>query len=113
MSLIARGLAAIALVFRFLWDLTISSIAVARAVLAPKVAVRPRFVTVPIAVRSDAGVTLVANYITLTPGTLTVDVSPDRGTLLIHDLFAGDSGDGTRAGIRQAIEPRILRVTRR
>lgn len=113
MTLLSRLFAAVALAFFFLRDLTVSSVAVARAVLAPRITVRPRFVTVPIAARSDAGVTLVANYITLTPGTLTVDVSPDRGTLLVHDLLAGDSGDATRAGIRQGIEPRVLRVTGR
>lgn len=113
MSLVLRCSAAVALFFHLLWDLLVSSIAVARAVLAPRIQLRPRFVAVPIAARSDAGVTLVANYITLTPGTLTVDVSPDRSTLLIHDLLAGDSGDGTRAAIRDGIEPRVLRVTGR
>ena len=91
---------AVPLAVCFLWDLTLSSIAVARAVLSPRKLARPRLVIVPITARSDAGITLIANYITLTPGTLTVDVSPDRGTLLIHDLFAGDSGDATRAGIQ-------------
>ena len=95
----------------FLWDLTRSSIAVARVVLSPRDLARPRFVLVPIRARSDAAITLVANYITLTPGTLTVDVAPDRRTLLVHDLTAGESGDGTRAGIRDEIEPRVLRVT--
>ena len=51
---------------------------------------------------------MVANYITLTPGTLTVDVSPDRRTLLVHSLLAGDSSDGVRADIRDGIEPRVL-----
>lgn len=97
----------------FFYDLTVSSIAVARAVLSPTDITAPRFVLVPITARSDIGVTLVANYITLTPGTLTVDVSPDRSTLLIHDLFAGTSGDDTRLGIQKGIEPRVLMVTRR
>jgi multicomponent Na+:H+ antiporter subunit E len=94
-------------------DLLISSLQVARAVLTPADRVQPRFVTVPLAsARSGLEITLVANYITLTPGTLTVDVSPDRRTLLVHSLLAGDSGDGVRADIRQAIEPRVTRVTR-
>ncbi|MER2508961.1 Na+/H+ antiporter subunit E [Amaricoccus sp.] len=97
----------------FLWDLARSSVAVARAVLAPRDATRPRFVLVPLRTTSDAGITLVANYITLTPGTLTVDVGPGRDCLLVHDLLAGDSGDGTRAGIQNEIEPRVLRVTGR
>ncbi|TPE52180.1 Na+/H+ antiporter subunit E [Amaricoccus solimangrovi] len=113
MRLVAQIVAVPWLAVMFFYDLVVSSIAVARAVLSPGDVVAPRFVVVPIKARSDLGVTLVANYITLTPGTLTVDVSPDRSRLLIHDLFAGESGDGTRAGIQEGIEPRVLRVTRR
>lgn len=104
---------AIALAGWFLFDLTRSSVAVARVVLSARTAPRPRFVVVPLRVRSDASITLVANYITLTPGTLTLDVAPDRGALLVHDLMAGDSGETTRAAIRDEIEPRVLRVTGR
>ena len=69
--------------------------------------------TVPLAeARTDLEITMVANYITLTPGTLTVDVSPDRSTLLVHSLLAGETGDDVRADIRDGIEPRVTRVTR-
>ena len=111
MTLAIRILGLPWLALMFLRDLLVSSIAVARAVLSPRDITAPRFVTVPSRARSDLGVTLVANDITLTPGTLTVDVSADRSTLLIHDLLAGDDGEGTRAGIRDEIEPRVLRVT--
>ena len=79
----------------------------------PAAPAQPRFVTVPLAeARSDLEITMVANYITLTPGTLTVDVSPDRSTLLVHALLAGETGDDVRADIREGIEPRVVRVTR-
>ncbi|MFD2239085.1 Na+/H+ antiporter subunit E [Aureimonas populi] len=100
------------LAVRFLFDLTMSSIAVARVVLSPRAQVRPRFVSIPLASRSPLEVTLVANYITLTPGTLTVDVSTDARTLLIHDLSAGDDSASSRAGVTEGIEPRVLKVTR-
>lgn len=111
MTPLLRPLAAIWLAIMFCHDLVVSSVAVARAVLSRKDITAPRFVVVPIKARSDLGVSLVANYITLTPGTLTIDVSADRSTLLIHDLLAGDSGEGTRRGISDEIEPRVLRVT--
>ena len=97
----------------FLWDLLVSSLLVARAVLSPKDITKPRLVTIPLNVKSDAGITMVANFITLTPGTLTVDVSNDRSTLLVHDLLAGVSGDGTRESVRTGIESRVLKVTLR
>ena len=113
MSLLLRPYWIARLFVLFLWDLLISSLQVARAALTPGDSVRPRFVTVPLAAaRSDLEITLVANYITLTPGTLTVDVSVDRRTLLIHSLLAGDSGDGVRAEVQGAIELRVLRATR-
>jgi len=104
---------ALVLVVAFSRDLVVSSLQVAKTVLSPRDAARPRFVTVPLArARSDLEITMVANYITLTPGTLTVDVSPDRSTLLVHALLAGETGDDVRADIREGIEPRVVRVTR-
>lgn len=112
MTLPSRALALVGLCAFFLRDLVLSSAAVARAVLGPADAVRPRFVTVPLdRARSDLEITLVANYITLTPGTLTVDVSPDRRTLLLHCLLAGDSSDEVRADVLGGIEARVTRVT--
>ncbi|HMQ94306.1 MAG TPA: Na+/H+ antiporter subunit E [Amaricoccus sp.] len=113
MSLILRFLNLLWLFVYFLWDLLVSSLLVARAVLSPRDITKPRLVTIPLNVKSDAGITMVANFITLTPGTLTVDVSDDRSTLLVHDLLAGDSGDGTRQAVREGIESRVLKVTLR
>jgi multicomponent Na+:H+ antiporter subunit E len=97
----------------FFLDLVASSLAVARAVLSPRDVTRPRFVAVPLLkAQSDLEITMVANYITLTPGTLTVDVSPDGNMLLVHSLLAGESGDGVRADVQGAIESRVTRVTR-
>ena len=113
MNLILKPWYAVRLALAFFRDLTISSIQVARAVLARKDSARPRFVTIPLKhARSNLEITMVANYITLTPGTLTVDVSPDRSTLLVHALLAGDSGDGVRADVQDGIEARVTRVTR-
>lgn len=93
----------------FLRDLALSSVAVARTVLDPRRAA-PGFVTVPLAAATtDLEIALVANYITLTPGTLTVDVSPDRGSLLVHALDA-DPG-AVRADVA-AIEARVTGATR-
>ncbi len=101
-----------ALGLAFLRDLAVSSVQVAAAVLAPRGRVAPRFVTVPLkGDESDVEITLIANYITLTPGTLTVDVSPDRRTLLVHALLAGDDSAGVRAEVA-GIERRVVGATR-
>jgi multicomponent Na+:H+ antiporter subunit E len=101
------------LVVAFARDLVVSSLQVTKTVLSPGDVSQPRFVAVPLArARSGLEITMVANYITLTPGTLTVDVSSDRSTLLVHSLLAGETGDDVRADIQNGIERRVTRVTR-
>ena len=109
---LTRTVGSVWLFLYFLWDLWVSSLLVARAVIAPRHS-RPRLVTIPLRVQSDVGITMVANFISLTPGTLSVDVSPDRRTLLVHALLAGPSSDATRESVRDGIETRVLRVTGR
>lgn len=112
MSLVLRLYFAARLFVLFLWDLVLSSIQVARVVIAPGDATAPRFVTVPLRVGTDLEIMLLANFISLTPGTLSVDVSRDRRTLLVHDILAGDSSEAARASVRDGIEARVLAATR-
>ena len=67
----------------FLKELVISSLRVVVMVLSPKMKIRPAVVAVPLDVTSDAAITLLGNLITLTPGTLTLDVSTDHLTLYV------------------------------
>lgn len=103
----------VVLFIMFLWDLVVSSVQVAAAVLSPRDISKPRLATVPLRVQSAVGISMVANFISLTPGTLSVDVSPDRKTLLVHSLLAGDDSASLREDVRKGIEARVLRVTRR
>lgn len=112
MRILTRLYHALRLFVVFLWDLVTSSIQVAKAVISPRDITRPRLLIVPLEAKTPVEVTLVANFISLTPGTLSVDVSADGRSLLVHDLFAGDSGDATRRDVREGIEARVLKVTR-
>jgi multicomponent Na+:H+ antiporter subunit E len=113
MNVVLRAFYVLQLFALFLWDLMVSSVQVARAVLSPRDITHPRFVEVPLPEGlSDLEITLVGNHITLTPGTLTVDVSPDRRRLLIHALLAAENGDGVRADVNDTIIPRVLKATR-
>lgn len=77
------------LIFGFV-EIVKSNIAVARVVLAPKLDLKPGIVAIPLDLKSDEGITTLANLITLTPGTVTLDVSSDRKTLYIHAFDASD-----------------------
>lgn len=78
------------LVARLLWDILIANVAVAKRVLGPKSALRPRFVTMDLDLRNDFAISVLTSIISLTPGTVSVDVSPDRRRLTIHCLDVRD-----------------------
>ena len=106
---LARAPAALRLGLFFLWELVLANWSVALAVLFPARRVRPAIVAVPLDVRSDAGITLLANLVTLTPGSLSVDLSDDRRTLYVHALSAPDPEALVRQ-IKSGFERRVLEV---
>lgn len=102
---------AVSLAGLFLYELALSASRVALLVLAPDLKKRlaPAIFAYPLTVRSDVEITLLANLVTLTPGTLSVDVSEDRRTLYIHALEMRDK-DAAIAAIRDGFEARIIAV---
>ena len=85
-----RVIAWLRLIVMFLYELVVSSLQVAWDVVTPENKSRPAIIDVPLDVKSDAGILLVTNLISLTPGTLSLDVSDDRKTLRVHAMFADD-----------------------
>jgi multicomponent K+:H+ antiporter subunit E len=71
-------------------DILMSNIDVARRVLGPESAIQSRFVWVPLSIRDPHGIVALAGIITMTPGTLSSDLSPDRKHLLVHALHCPD-----------------------
>lgn len=74
----------------FLYELVVSSIRVAWDVITPTHLSNPAIIEMPLDVKSDIEILLVTNLISLTPGTLSLDVTPDRSTLIVHAMFADD-----------------------
>ena len=91
----------------FLVELVVSSLKVAQDVLSPRPAYRPGIVGVPMRVRSETGVLVFSSLVTLTPGTLSLDLSEDGGTLFVHAMFLDDP-DALRAEIRDTLETPVL-----
>jgi multicomponent K+:H+ antiporter subunit E len=71
-------------------DIVLSNIEVARRILGPESAIRPRFVWVPLDIRDPHGIVALAGIVTLTPGTLSSDLRDDRLHLLVHAFNVGD-----------------------
>lgn len=70
---------------------------------------KPGFVKVPLDLVTDEGITLLANLVTMTPGTMTVDVSEDRTHLLVHGLYMHDK-KAVCDDIKSKLESRIIRL---
>ena len=90
----------------FVLELVLSGYRVARDTLSPRMEFRPAIIAFPLELESEAGIMLLANLITLTPGTLSVDVSTDRSTLYIHAMDVDDP-EALREDIRNGFERRI------
>jgi multicomponent Na+:H+ antiporter subunit E len=88
------------------WEIVVANLKVAAAVLGPRRLLRPALVAVPLDVKSDGQIAVLANLISLTPGTLSLDVSPDRRTLYVHAMSAS-SADDLRRDIKEGFERRI------
>ncbi len=110
-----RVVAAIKLVLVLLWEQVKSTFQVAAIVLSPRISIRPGVVTVPLEVTGDAEITTVANMISLTPGTLTIDVSEDRKSLYVHviDLDDPKSVPGGLMATKRRFEALVLGVSGR
>ncbi|OAA30674.1 cation antiporter [Kosmotoga arenicorallina S304] len=66
------------------WEMLKANFHVAMIVIHPEAPIKPGFVKVKTELKEDSSITVLANSITLTPGTLTVDVFKDKGELIIH-----------------------------
>jgi multicomponent Na+:H+ antiporter subunit E len=95
----------------FIGQLILSALQVAWLVMQPRLRLRPGIIAYPLTVTSDVQITLLANMITLTPGTLSVDVSRDRKTLFIHAIDIA-SREALIGGIAAGFETKVLRVLR-
>jgi multicomponent Na+:H+ antiporter subunit E len=95
----------------FLWELLLANLRVAYDVLTPRHHMQPRVIAIPLDARTDEEITALANFISLTPGTLSLDVSTDRRTLFIHAMYAPDA-DALRREIKQGFERRLLELMR-
>jgi multicomponent Na+:H+ antiporter subunit E len=90
----------------FMWELGVANFIVAWEVITPKLHMRPAIVAVPIDLKRDLEITLLANLITLTPGTLSLEVSEDKHTIYVHGMYVDDIEDFRRS-IKDGFEKRV------
>lgn len=93
--------------FFFLYELIKANIQVAWEVGTPSFHMTPGIVGVPLDVTSDSEITMLANLITLTPGTLSLDVSGDKKTLYVYSMYITNREEFIE-GIKNGFEKRII-----
>lgn len=97
----------------YVWELILSSLRVAYDVLTPTFHMNPGILAMPLDAKSDAEITTVANLISLTPGTLSLDLSPDRKMLYIHAMYVDDDDpNALRQSLKDEMESRVLGLVR-
>ena len=101
----------LSLLLLFTRELILSALRVAWLAVQPRLRIRPAIIAYPLTVTTDAQITLLANLITLTPGTLSVDVSDDRKTLYVHAIDIEIEGGADRRHCRRASRPRSWRCS--
>ncbi len=74
-----------------LYDIVVANLIVARRILGQPARLQPAFVTVPLELESDLAISLLANTISLTPGTVSARLAPDHKSLLVHGLHVPDA----------------------
>ena len=107
----SRAWRVISLLLLFVYELVLSAWKVAVMVLSPRMDLKPGIFAYPLRVDRDFEITMLANLITLTPGTLSVDVSDDRRILYVHAIDASDP-DAARRDIAEGFERKIMEAFR-
>ena len=90
---------------------SLANLRVAFDVVTPTSYARPGIVAVPLDARTDVEITLLSNLITMTPGSLAIDVSDDRTVIYVHAMFVDDP-DELRREIKEDLERRVLELLR-
>ncbi|MEX0966948.1 MAG: Na+/H+ antiporter subunit E [Bacteroidia bacterium] len=103
----------ILLMIFFIKELFISNLKIVWYVITPDLQFTPAVLALPLTVKSDVEIALLANLITLTPGTLTLEISDDHKFLFFHIINVPNKDpEEAKRQIKEGFEKRILKMTR-
>lgn len=109
-SYVARWPRLLRFVGYFVGSIIMANVRMTIAIFSPLHRLNPAIVAIPLDVQSSAEITLLANWITLTPGTLSLEVSADRSTLFVHTFDGGADIEAFRQEIKTKFEKRVQEV---
>lgn len=108
---LAASRVAAKLVLVVLHDIVKANVEIALRILGPESRIRPAYVWVPLDIASPQGIAVFASIITMTPGTLSCEVSADRRWLLVHAFHADDAA-AVAAEVKSRYEAPLMEVFR-
>ncbi len=94
----------------FIWELVLSNFKIAMDIITPPWHMQPGVIRYELNAKTNLEITMVANFISLTPGTLVMDVSEDKTALFVHAMYLRDEEE-VLADLRE-LEERLLEVIR-
>jgi multicomponent K+:H+ antiporter subunit E len=106
---VRHAVTALRLVALVTYDIVVANIAVARLILGPTARLKPVFVHVPLTLTQPMSISLLASIITMTPGTVSSDLSQDNKVLIVHALDCSDP-EALVADIQQRYEKPLLEI---
>ncbi|WP_203248170.1 Na+/H+ antiporter subunit E [Sporosarcina beigongshangi] len=106
-----RVYSTIKLIFIFISELTQSSIIVLKQILSPRLKIKPGIFKYETVLKSDVEVTMLSLLLTLTPGSVVMEVSPEGNVLYIHAMDVEQSKDALLNQLGN-FEKAIMEVTR-
>lgn len=106
---LAKPLGMLRFIATVLYDIVVANVVVALLILGPSRRLNPGFVVYPLALEDRLAITVLANTISLTPGTVSADVSLTRRALLIHALNVDDADELVRS-IRERYEKPLQEI---
>ena len=103
----------VGLLFFFLWELLLANLRLAWDAITPGLDISPSIIALPLDAQTDSEIFLLSMLITLTPGTLSMEVTADRKHLFVHCAYAGESTiDDLKKSLKEGFERRVLEVMR-
>lgn len=93
----------------FLWDVLVANVQVAWLIVNVRRTLRPRWLVIPLEITNPHAIVMLANVISLTPGTVSSELGPERKTLLVHSLDVADEGQAI-AFIKRRYEAPIREI---
>lgn len=97
----------------YLKEVWLASLVVAHDIITPKHFMKPAILAVPLDVQSNLEITLFTIFLTMTPGSLPLDISKDKKYLYVHGLYIKrNDPEAKKRELKNGFERRILKITR-